>query len=226
MNKKVLKEVAKMKVYVGPFIQSTTGAAVPFFNDSRCLYSHPKVIEVVADELSKKIKKRIKRSKRNLLIGIPMAGIPIALAVSLKTRIPFAYLNKEKKKTLRKKWVEGDYQKGAVGILLDDVVAMGNTVLDAIKHCRKDGINVKHVAIIQDPWQMKNQSFKKKLRKMGVTFDALYNRHEWIQYLYQNKKISKEALEIQEAYLADPLGWHKNKIIWRKFLEFKKKNQL
>ena len=153
---------------------------------------------------------------------IPMAGIPIALATSLKTRIPFAYLNKKRKSTLRRKWVEGDYQSGAVGVLIDDVIALGGTVLKAIKDCAKDGIKIKHVMVINDPWHMKNQKFKKQLKKIGITFDTLYNRHEWLECVCRAKKMPPEAIAIQKAYLADPTGWHKNKKNWNMFMAWKK----
>ncbi|MFA6272384.1 MAG: phosphoribosyltransferase family protein [Patescibacteria group bacterium] len=221
-NKRVLNAVAKMKISVGPFRQSTTGAIVPFFNDSRCLYSHPEVMEIIAEELGKIINKYNRKKRVDLIVGIPMAGIPIALATSLKTRIPFAYLNKKRKPTLRKKWVEGDYQKNSVGVLVDDVIGLGSTVLKAIQDCAKDGIRVKHVVVINDSWHARNQNFKKRLQKMGITFDNLYNRHEWLDYVRKAKKLPVEAITVQKAYLADPTGWHKDKKSWRMFLAWKK----
>jgi len=109
-NLKALKAISKLKIYIGPFVQATIKAKVPFYTDSRDIYSHPKIFQVLVEELTKKVKKYTKRHKIDLLVGIPLAGIPLATALSLKTKIPLAYMNIKRKKFLKKKIVEGRLQ--------------------------------------------------------------------------------------------------------------------
>lgn len=225
-NSKVLKAAAKLPIDFGPFVQSTTGAIVPFFNDSRAIYSHLDILKVFVTELTKIVKKYQKRGQKiDLIVGIPMAGIPIAMALSIKTRIPFAYLLKERKKTLRQRIVEGDYIKGSRALVIDDVIAFGGTILKAIKDCKSEGIIVKHVMTLWNPWHSRNKKFIQRLRARGITYDTLYNRIEWIEYLHAHGIVSKEMVEVQKAYLADPVDWHKEKAMWRKFLELKRKHK-
>lgn len=222
-NFRVLKAVAKVPIHVGPFVQSTTGAIVPFFNDSRALYSHPREFRVFVEELVKIVRKYQKRGHINLIVGIPMAGIPIAMALSLKTGIPFVYLNKERKKTLRKRIVEGEYKKGARAVLVDDVIGFGGTILQAIKDCRSDGVIVKHTMTLWNPWWPKNRAFIKKLKRQGITYNALYSRRDWIAYLLKRGLVSREMYEIQAAFLDNPTGWHKDPAMWKKFLAWRNK---
>lgn len=223
-NKKALKAISKMPLDIGPFKQTTTGAIVPFFNDARAVPSHPKIFNVFAKELAKIVKKYQKEGKRiDIIIGVPMAGIPIGMAVAMKCGLPFAYMNKERKKTLRKKIVEGDYKKGARAVLIDDVIGLGGTLLKAVADCKKDGVAVKHIITMWNPWHLRSQPFMKKIKKMGITYNALYTRHSWINYLLKKKLISKEMKEIQEIYLADLVGWHKDKQNWQKFLKWKRR---
>jgi orotate phosphoribosyltransferase len=218
-NQKVLKVISKLKIYIGPFINATIGAKVPFYTDSRDIYSHPKIWKVLVDELAKIIKKYIRNGKKiDLLIGTPMAGIALAAALSIKTRIPLVYLNTKRKKFLRKRLIEGDYQKGAKAILIDDTIGFGQTKLKAIKACKKDGVLVRHVLCFYNSWYPKNKPFLNKLKQMNITFDALCTRKEWMLYLYQKGILSKNAYDIHKAYLNNPKSWHKNKYIWQRFL--------
>lgn len=240
-NLRALRAISKVPIHVGPFVQSTTGALAPFFNDSRALYSHPKEFGVFVEELAKIVRKYQKRSSvrlprrshafapRNdkgqvdLIVGIPMAGIPLAMALSRETGIPFAYLNKERKKTLRRRLVEGEYKKGARALLVDDVIGTGGTFADRIRDCKKEGIVVKHLMTLWNPWRVKNRAFLAKMRRQGITYDTLYTRHDWIDYLCKHGIASSEMVEIQKAYLADPTGWHKDAAMWRRFLKWKRR---
>lgn len=236
-NFRALRAISKVPIHVGPFVQSTTGALVPFFNDSRALYSHPKEFRVFIEELAKIVRKymnmrrsdlrsdggRTSRRGIDLIVGIPMAGIPIAMALALKTGMPFAYMNKERKRTLRKRIVEGEYKKGARAVLVDDVIGFGGTILKAIKDCKSDGVIVKHTMTLWNPWWPKNKLFIQKLQRMGITYDALYSRRDWIAYLLKCGLVSREMSEIHAAFLENPTGWHKNKKIWKRFLAWKRR---
>ena len=236
-NLRALKAISKVPIHMGPFVQSTTGAIAPFFNDSRALYSHPKEFKIFVEELTKIIKKytnmrrsdprsdkgRTLRRGIDLIVGIPMAGIPLAMALSIKTGIPFAYLLKERKKTLRQRLIEGEYKKGARALLVDDVIGTGGTFTKGIRDCRKEGIIVKHLMTLWNPWRAKNRMFLAKMQKRGITYDTLYTRHDWIDYLHKHGLASDEMVEIQKAYLADVTGWHKDKAMWKRFLAWKRK---
>ena len=214
--------MAKLKINIGP-IKKTTGEILPFYNDSRDTYSHLDVLRVFIEELAKVVRDYQRHGKRiDLIVGVPMAGIPAAMALALKTNIPFAYLNKERKKSLQKRMIEGDYKKGARVLLVDDVIGFGGTIARAIKDCRADGLVVKHVVTFWNPWHLVNKDFIVNLRKNGVTYDTLNTRFDWINYLYEQGLVSKEMVAIQKAYLTNPAGWHKDKVMWQKFLTWKK----
>ena len=240
-NLRALKAISRVPIHVVPFVHSTTGAIAPFFNDSRALYSHPKEFRVFVEELAKIIPKYQRHGVRlprhshafaprndrkcsiDLIVGVPMAGIPLAMALSMKTGIPFAYLLKERKKTLRQRLVEGEYKKGARALLVDDVIGTGGTLEKGIRDCKKDGIVVKHLMTLWNPWIVKNKKFIAKMKCQGITYDTLYTRNDWIAYLQKHGFVSDEMVEIQKAYLADVTGWHKDKKMWKRFLEWKRR---
>jgi orotate phosphoribosyltransferase len=222
-NIRALKAMAKLKINIGP-IKKSTGEILPFYNDSRDTYSHLDVLRVFVEELAKIVRGYQRRGKRiDLIVGVPMAGIPAAMALALKTNIPFAYLNKERKKALQQRMVEGDYKKGAQVLIIDDTIGSGATIDKAIKDCRSDGLIVKHVMTLWNPWHLINKDYIVNLRKRGITYDTLNTRVDWIDYLYAHHKVSKEMVDLQKAYLANPSGWHKDRAMWQKFLNWKKR---
>src|SRR3989344_1085070 len=79
-------------VAVGPF-RSSSGTIVPFYLEFRRLYSDPLAMK----HLVRYAVMLVQKIKPQVVAGAETAGIPLAMAVSLKTGIPFVYIKKQRK---------------------------------------------------------------------------------------------------------------------------------
>jgi len=77
----------------------------------------------------------------DVIIGIEYGGIPIAVALSLNTGLPFAVLRKEQKTHGTKNRIEGSKVIGNA-LLLDDVITTGETVDNAKIYLESKGYKV------------------------------------------------------------------------------------
>ncbi|MBI2427123.1 MAG: hypothetical protein HYV34_04720 [Candidatus Kerfeldbacteria bacterium] len=224
ISRRALKAISTMPIEVGPFRQSTTGAIVPFFNDSRRVYGHPEVFAVFVEELAKRIRAHRRRGHRiDGIVGIPMAGIPLGAAIAQRLKLPFGYLNTKRKKTLTKKLLEGEFRSDARVALVDDVIGLGGTIQHAICDCKREGVAVTFVVTMWNPWPRQNANFLKRLRRRGIFYDTLYTRFDWISYLASHGIASQDMVDIQKAFLANVTGWQTDPKMWKKFLTWKRR---
>ncbi len=77
----------------------------------------------------------------DVIIGIDYGGVPLAIALSLMTDIPYAVLRKEQKLHGTQKRIEGIQIKGKC-LLLDDVKTTGNSLTKAKEYLEKNGYKV------------------------------------------------------------------------------------
>jgi orotate phosphoribosyltransferase len=204
---------------VGPFLSSSK-TVVPLYLEFRKIYSDPKILKILAQDLGRIVKK----TGAQVVAGAEMAGLAPALAVSLEIKIPFVYVKKERKKFLAKKFVEGVFQKGSRGILIDDTLIFGSTKKKLIANARKDGLVIKDILVIYQVGGLGHKRSKEQawFKKRGIKIHRLFFKEELLNYLIKKKLIPQNTLQINQRYGADPAGWIKNKKYWHDFLVWKK----
>ena len=162
MNKNFLKALAQhVRKYpefflIGP-MRASNGALVPIYPEMRTIYSNPPALAVVVVEVVKMIKK-IRGIK--VIAGTEVAGIPIAVAVSLKMNLPFVAVRKQRKEFLNKVFIDGDFQKGQKAILLDDATGWGNTKKLMVQNAKRSGLIIKDVICLYDSYPHEPQKRK------------------------------------------------------------------
>jgi uridine monophosphate synthetase len=122
------------------------GRRSPFYLDLRVLISHPHALAQVARALIE----RAQGLAFDRLAGIPYAGLPLAVAMSLASGTPLVYARKEGKRYGTARLVEGEYQAGERALVIDDVITSGGAKLEAIVPLRDVGLVVEDVLVVVD----------------------------------------------------------------------------
>lgn len=98
-----------------------SGIWSPFYVQLRPLVSHPALLRRIGVALAALLEAEVPAATR--LVGIAMAGIPLAVATSLESGIPAAFTRKqEPDRHGEHSWIEGDLSDGDRVVLIDDVV--------------------------------------------------------------------------------------------------------
>lgn len=122
------------------------GSLSPFYIDLRLLVANPDVLKKVGEGMAV-----LARSiEHECVAGIPYAGLPIAVALSLASGVPLIYPRKERKEYGTGRLVEGVYSPGDRALVIDDVITSGGAKVEAIAVLRNEGLTVNDVMVVVD----------------------------------------------------------------------------
>ncbi|KAA0006677.1 MAG: hypothetical protein FE045_02410 [Thermoplasmata archaeon] len=177
-----------------------SGIWSPFYIQLRNLPSYPALMKKIGSMLSKKIS-----NKGNKLLGIAMAGIPIATAISLSSNIPMCYTRKIVSKEYGEhSLVEGEMEDGDRFIAVDDIVTKFDSKLKAINQLyeeakrRKIKVECNYVAVVID----REQGGEEIARKHGIKLISIIKFKEAIEIL--KEEMNDMEYEIIKDYLNNP----------------------
>ncbi len=122
------------------------GRESPFYLDLRILVSHPTTLARVGRALAR----RARDLEFDRIAGLPYAGLPIAVAMSLVAELPIVYPRKEAKDYGTKKAVEGEFEAGETALIVDDVITSGGAKVEAVEVLRGAGLVVRDVLVVVD----------------------------------------------------------------------------
>ena len=183
MNEKIAKALIDANVVKFGEFTLASGMKTPIYVDLRILPSYPESMEIVTEDLVKLVKKL----KPDVVAGAETAGIPLATAISLKTKIPMIYVRKRPKIYGTMEMIEGVLQKNANVVLIDDMATNAYSKLKFIDGIRQSGGNVKDVVIVLD----REQGGVEALSKEGVKLHSLITLKELLSYMKENNMIDE-----------------------------------
>lgn len=170
--KKSLKECGALMY--GNFTLAS-GEKSTYYIDIKKASTDPKVLGEIAKGLASLIKEKDLRCDR--LAGVVLGSIPIAVALSLETGIPYVMVRKERKEHGTAKTIEGTLNSGEKVIVVEDVVTSALSASEAVKTLREQGALVDDVIAVVD----RKGGGKERLESMGLNFHPLLTADQLLE---------------------------------------------
>jgi uridine monophosphate synthetase len=172
-----------------------SGIMSPVYVDMRTLVSYPDVLKSVAEAMLG----IMKSLSYDRVAGIPYAGLPLGVAVSLEGGIPMLYPRKEAKSYGTAKLIEGAYNAGETVVVVDDIITDGASKIEAIAPLQEVGLVVKDVVIVLD----REQGGAAKLAQAGYTLHSIGTLSQILESLVRQGKVSAEKQAEVARFIAE-----------------------
>jgi len=193
MNEKIAKALVDANVVKFGEFELGSGNMSPIYVNLRILPSYPETMATVTEELVKVIKKL----KPDVVAGAERAGIPLATAISLKTKIPMIYVRNRPMSYGTKEQIEGVLKKGAKVILVDDMATNAYSKIKFIEGIKNSEGVVEDVLIVLD----REQGGVEALAKENVKLHSLITLKELLDYMKENKMVEEDKYNEIMDYL-------------------------
>jgi len=154
---RLLNECGAIKF--GKFVL-TSGAVSDYYIDIKKAITNPKILKKITDELVEYTQ------GYDLIAGMELGSVPLIVALSLQTNIPYVIIRKEKKQHGTSKQIEGTDVKNKKVIVIEDVTTSGESVIKTLQVLRENHAKVDEVIVIVD----REQGAEKKLHDLDINF--------------------------------------------------------
>jgi orotate phosphoribosyltransferase len=126
----------------------TSGKKSSYYVDIKQASTNPKVLQEIAEEMAELVKKS--GNNYELIAGMELGAVPLAVALSLEITLPYVIIRKEKPSHGTGKQYVGNLHDGQQVVLVEDVATTGGSVVKAIDVLRGEGLQVDKVLVVVD----------------------------------------------------------------------------
>ena len=164
MAKEKLVQLLKKSgaVKFGKFVLSS-GISSNYYIDIKQASTNPTILKEIAKEMSKFAE------NYDLVAGLELGAVPLIVALSLETGIPFVIIRKEEKEHGTGKMIEGESVENKKVLVVEDVTTTGTSVLKAINVLRKNGAILDKVVSVVD----RESGAREKIEREGLKLISL-----------------------------------------------------
>jgi len=164
MDKKELTELLKEcgAIKFGRFVL-TSGAISDYYVDIKKASTKPLILKKIATAMSEYAQ------GYDLIAGMELGAVPLVVALSLETKIPYVIIRKDKREHGTGKQIEGEDVKGKKVLIIEDVTTSGGSVVKTIQILRESKALVDEVLVVVD----RENGAEEKLRNADVSFIPL-----------------------------------------------------
>lgn len=191
-----------------------SGLWSPFYIQLRPLCSYPSILRKVGKAMGMLLSELTPRPTR--IIGLAMAGIPIAVATSLETGIPATFTRKMNGVSAygEHHLIEGELVENDTVAIVDDVVTRFDSKLKAIAEVKQEinrlhlrSVHCRYVAVLLD----REQGASEIAQTADVRLISLIRfKSDAIKWL--KDKMSPLESRVISEYLSDPLRYQESSV--------------
>jgi len=146
----------------------TSGAISDYYIDIKKASTDPKILKTIAQQMSHYV------NGYDMLAGMELGAVPLVVALSLETNIPYVIIRKEKRDHGTGKQIEGGEVKGKSVLVVEDVTTSGGSVVKTIQILRENNAEVDRVLVVVD----RESGAREILQKLEVEFIPLVSVSE------------------------------------------------
>ena len=146
----------------GDFIL-TSGKRSTYYVDIKAAITRPDLLRIIARGMAPHAAGYAR------IAGVALGAVPIAVAVSFETDLPYIMVRKERREHGTQKPFEGELVKGEKVLFVEDVVTTGGTLVSAILDMREKGAFIDRVVCVVD----RQEGGPESLSGIGVSLYSL-----------------------------------------------------
>jgi len=188
-------------VRFGDFTLGRTTVHSPVYVNPRRLISRPNALRRAARVIEEEV--RTLQSMRNpqvqefeLVAGIPIGGLHLATAFSLRTRVPMVYLH-PKPGNPEVTAIEGLYTPGQRVLIIDDLVNRGGSIVTIATALREAGLQVTDAVVLID----RQVGAKERLRDHGCHLVSILGLEQLLNFLMSTEKVDERVYRKSLDYI-------------------------
>jgi orotate phosphoribosyltransferase len=171
-KKELARQIKKASFLTGQF-KLRSGKISSFYWDKYRFESNPKLLTEIIEHMTKILPQSFDK-----LAGMELGGIPLAIALSLKTDKPCLFVRKVAKDYGTCNLVEGGFMVGETVLVIEDVITTAGQVVTSIDQMRKLGLIVNDVLCVID----REQGGREKLTEIKCSLSSLFTMTELERY--------------------------------------------
>jgi len=142
----------------------TSGAVSDYYVDIKKASTNPTVLTSIATQM-----KPIALDKYDLIAGMELGAVPLIVALSLQTNIPFVIVRKQKREHGTGKQIEGESVKNKKVLIVEDVTTSGGSVVNTIQILKQSHAELDKVITVVD----RESGAREKIENLDLQFHPL-----------------------------------------------------
>ncbi|MCS7169272.1 MAG: orotate phosphoribosyltransferase [Candidatus Kapabacteria bacterium] len=167
-RQEIVQQIAHVAYRRGSF-RLRSGQWSSEYVDKYQFEAHPELLRALGQLIAEQLP-----PGAEVIAGMELGGVPLAVAASLASGLPCAFVRKEAKEYGTQRRSEGFPVAGRRVVLVEDVVTTGGQLLEGLEVLRQEGAQPILVLCVID----RQQGAAERLRELGVSFRALFTLEE------------------------------------------------
>jgi orotate phosphoribosyltransferase len=131
----------------------TSGRRSKFYVNLKLAATRPQILDCIASEMQ-----QLLPNETEVIAGMELGAVPLAVALSLKTGLPYVMIRKGDRAHGTGNRIEGELLGNV--IVVEDVATSGGSLVDAVEVIRRAGGTVERAIVVVDREEGANEALR------------------------------------------------------------------